>query len=202
MDQATYDTLTQLPNRFLLQDRIAQFIGGGSRRKSKAAVLLIDLDCLKLVNENLGYKVGDALLQSVARRLESCVREADILARWGGDEFVIVLSDIEHQEEIIPIIERCQETLSEAFKIDRQEIQIASSIGISIFPKDGKDVKTLLKNANSALYDAKEEGLNCFSFYKVSRKARVVALEKKVLKPKGIPSLEKPNNVIPLKPRR
>ncbi len=201
MEQANYDTLTRLPNRFLLQDRIALFVGGGKHHKSRIAVLVIDLDCLKLVNDSLGYKVGDILLQSVARRLEGCVRASDFLARLGGDEFVIVLSDIETPDEIIPIIERCQETLADIFKIDHHVIAITSSIGVSIFPTDGKDVNTLLKNADAALQTAKRKGPNCFSFYKPPSKAQAAAFEK-ILKAKALSSPRQSNNVIPLKPRR
>jgi|GEM_PF-5957675 len=199
IDQAAYDTLTRLPNRFLLQDRIALFVGGGKRHKSKAAVLLIDIDGLKLVNEAFGYRVGDTLLQMVARRLESCVRESDILARLGGDEFVIVLSEIGGLGEIISIIERCQHALNEIFKVDTREISITSCVGVSIFPADGKDVSTLLKNADSAMQVAKRKSPNGFSFYKFPSKAEAAAF-KKALKMKAFPQ-NKSSNVITLRPR-
>lgn len=200
IDKAAYDTLTRLPNRFLLQDQIALFVGGGKRHKSKVAVLLIDLDGFKLINEGLGYRVGDILLQMVARRLESCVRESDILARLGGDEFVIVLSEIGGFDEIISIIERCREKLSEVFKVDAQKINVTSSIGVSVFPMDGKDVNTLLKNADSAMRVAKRKGSNGFSFYQPPSKAEATAFEK-MLKIKGSSPQKKSNNVIPLRPK-
>lgn len=201
MDPATHDTLTRLPNRFLLQDRIALFIGGGRRHKSKVAIVLINLDCLQFVNDSLSYKVGDILLQMVARRLESCVRDSDILARLGGDEFVIVLSEIEGLDDIVPIIERSQGVLAEVFKIDRQEISVTSSVGVSIYPADGKDVHTLLKNADAAMHTAKREGPNGFSFYKLPFKAEAAVLEK-IVRTKASSVQKKANNVIPLKPRR
>jgi diguanylate cyclase (GGDEF)-like protein len=174
--QATYDALTRLPNRVLLEDRLNQAIRRGKRSKSQVAVLFFDLDRFKLVNDSLGHNVGDILLQAVASRLESCVRECDTLARWGGDEFVIILSDVETHRDIIPIIDRCQKLLAEVFKIESQEIGITSSVGVSIFPADGKDVNSLLKNSDSAMYNAKGNGPNCYSFYRSDMNARAVEM--------------------------
>jgi diguanylate cyclase (GGDEF)-like protein len=174
--QATYDALTHLPNRVLLEDRLTQAIHRAKRSKTKVATLFFDLDRFKLVNDSLGHNVGDMLLQAVAHRLESCIRDSDTLARWGGDEFVVVLSDVETHADVIPIIERCQKELAEVFKIDSQEIGITSSVGVSVFPTDGSNVNALLKNADSAMYNAKKEGPNFYSFYKSHMNERAVEM--------------------------
>lgn len=174
--QATYDALTHLPNRVLLEDRLNQAIRRGKRTKSKIAILFFDLDRFKFVNDSLGHNIGDILLQAVAARLQNCVRESDTLARWGGDEFVIILSEVESHADIIPIIERSQRSLAEVFKLENQEIGITSTVGVSIYPTDGKDVNSLLKNADSAMYNAKREGPNCYSFYKIDMNARAVEM--------------------------
>ena len=134
----------------------------------------------------------------VARRLENCVRESDMLVRLGGDEFVIVLSNIQDLDEIISVIERCRQALNEVFKIGAQEISMTSGIGVSVFPTDGKDVNTLLKNADSAMRVAKRKGINGFSFYKPPSKAEAAAL-KKMLKMGASPLQKKSNNVIPFR---
>lgn len=174
--QATYDALTHMPNRVLLEDRLNQAIRRAKRSKMKIAVLFFDLDRFKFVNDSLGHNIGDVLLQAVASRLQNCIREADTIARWGGDEFVIILPDIESNHDILPIIERSQKALAEVFKVDNQEIGISSTVGVSIYPADGKDVNTLLKNADSAMYSAKREGPNCYSFYKSHMNERAVEL--------------------------
>lgn len=174
--QATYDALTNLPNRVLLEDRLTQAIQRARRFKTKIAILFFDLDRFKLVNDSLGHNIGDILLQAVGNRLQACIRESDTLARWGGDEFVIILPDIETHKDIMPIINRCQEALAEVFRLDAHEIGITSSVGISIFPGDGKDVNSLLKNADSAMYNAKQEGPNRHSYYQSHMNARAMEL--------------------------
>ena len=165
LHQATYDALTQLPNRVLLEDRINQSIRQSKRGQKIMAVLFFDLDRFKFVNDSLGHNIGDSLLQAVARRLENSIRESDSLARWGGDEFVIVMNNLKSQRDALPVIHRCQKALSEVFRIDNNEIGISSSVGVSFYPTDGTTLTTLLKNADSAMYHAKQEGANFYSFY-------------------------------------
>jgi diguanylate cyclase (GGDEF)-like protein len=174
--QATYDVLTQLPNRILLEDRISQSIRQAKRTGKIIAILFFDLDRFKFVNDSLGHNIGDALLQAVARRLEHCIRETDTLARWGGDEFVIVASNLDMKEDIIHVIERCQQALAEIFKIGDHEIGITSSVGVSFYPSDGECLNSLLKNADSAMYHAKQEGANFYSFYLPHMNERAVEM--------------------------
>ncbi len=163
--QATTDPLTLLPSRVILLDRIKQASTYSKRSPQIAAILFFDLDRFKYVNDSLGHDVGDVLLQTVARRLERCVRENDTVSRWGGDEFIILLTALSEEGEIIPIVEKCLHILEEVFIIGTYRLNITSSVGISILPKDGYDPTTLLKNADSAMYYAKAEGRNNYKFY-------------------------------------
>ncbi|MBA3814002.1 MAG: EAL domain-containing protein [Alphaproteobacteria bacterium] len=163
--QATHDSLTLLPNRVILQDRIQQELRYAKRTNKMATLLFFDLDGFKLINDSLGHNFGDILLQSVARRLERCVREQDTIARWGGDEFVILLTSLSHENDVIPIINKCLEAVGEPFVLDKHTVSITSSVGVSILPKDGITPSTLLKNADSAMYDAKSSGRNNYKFY-------------------------------------
>lgn len=165
MHQATHDALTSLPNRIILHDRINQAIKFSQRSKGVGAILFFDLDRFKLVNDGLGHDIGDILLQAVARRLEHCVRENDTVARLGGDEFVILLNSLANEEQAIPIAAKCLKVMEEPFVIDKHTLSITSSIGISYLPKDGKTPVALLKNADSAMYHAKNEGRNNFKIY-------------------------------------
>ena len=163
--QATHDSLTLLPNRTVLSERIGQAINDAVRSKNNCAVLFFDLDRFKLVNDGLGHNIGDNLLQLVAARLKHCVRENDTVARIGGDEFVILLPAINKEEEARVIAAKCLDELSKAYFIKPYNLNITTSIGISIFPKDGKDSGTLLRNADSAMYFAKAEGRNNFKYF-------------------------------------
>lgn len=163
--QATCDPLTGLPNRILLRDRINQEIKHAKRQHSKVAILFFDLDRFKLINDSLGHNVGDLLLQEVSQRLKKCIREEDTLARWGGDEFIIVLRNIDFREQIIPLITECQAALEESFYIDHHSITMTSSVGVSFYPMDGKSTTVLLKNADAAMYSAKADGRNNHRFY-------------------------------------
>ena len=163
--QATHDTLTLLPNRVILQDRIQQELRYSKRSNKMATLLFFDLDGFKLINDSLGHDFGDILLQAVARRLERCVREQDTVARWGGDEFVILLTSLSQEADILPIVHSCLDSVGEPFVLNKHTVTITSSVGITILPKDGITPAALLKNADSAMYDAKASGRNNYKFY-------------------------------------
>ncbi|RKZ83583.1 MAG: hypothetical protein DRQ39_09345 [Gammaproteobacteria bacterium] len=167
--QAHYDPLTQLPNRQLLNDRLHQAIKRATRDKSSFPVMFLDLDRFKTVNDSLGHSSGDKLLKMVSQRLIDTLREEDTVARLGGDEFILYLATTENQYEIYShisqIAQKILATIAQPFSIENQDIHVSGSIGIAIFPNDGDDVETLLKNADSAMYHAKSEGRNNFQFY-------------------------------------
>ncbi len=158
---AHFDTLTDLPNRALFADRLGQAIARAKRDKTRVALMFIDLDKFKPVNDGLGHQVGDLLLKEVARRLAHCVRrETDTLGRIGGDEFVVMLPDIEAAQNAALIAEKIRDALDRNFLIGSHSIHISSSIGIAIFPEHGSDENSLLKNADAAMYQAKDHGSN------------------------------------------
>ena len=162
---ATHDALTRLPNRFSLEGQIQHAINTCHRDNRQMAVLLIDLDRFKSINDTLGHHVGDALLVEVAKRLSDCVRASDIVARLGGDEFVVVLPDIENALRAANIAGKIQRSLAEGCHINGTELFTTPSIGISIFPADGSDPETLLRNADTAMYHAKSAGRNNHQFF-------------------------------------
>lgn len=163
--QATHDSLTGLSNRLLLIDRIQQSIVRAKRRGSCIGVLVFDLDNFKQVNDSLGHNAGDVLLQTVAKRLRNAVRESDTVTRLGGDEFVVVLSSLLREEDLAYKVSELLKIFLLPSKIKNQELIVTTSIGVSVYPKDGQDPDTLLKNADVALYRAKELGRNTFQFY-------------------------------------
>ncbi|MGB5079927.1 MAG: EAL domain-containing protein [Burkholderiales bacterium] len=162
--QANYDGLTGLPNRNLLHDRLRQSVFG-QRYARSIAVVFIDLDHFKFVNDSLGHNAGDKLLQYVAERLQSTVRDGDTVARIGGDEFVLILNDQAREDVIFRAMQRIVSKVSEPIKIEERELNITCSAGISLYPQDGPDVETLLKNADAAMYRAKSRGRNNFQFF-------------------------------------
>ncbi|MDH5179175.1 MAG: EAL domain-containing protein, partial [Gammaproteobacteria bacterium] len=164
---AHHDSLTGLPNRVLLQDRLAQAIARIRWHERSIAVMFMDLDRFKMINDTLGHAIGDQLLQYVARRLHECVREGDTVARLGGDEFAIVLNDLAALDDVPHIAEKLIESLSEPLVINGQELFITSSIGIAMFPQDGTDSQELLKKADAAMYRAKARGKDNYQFYTV-----------------------------------
>jgi diguanylate cyclase (GGDEF)-like protein len=170
--QANYDTLTGLPNRNLLNDRLRQSVYG-QRERRNAAVVFMDLDHFKFVNDSLGHSVGDKLLQSMAERLRSVLREGDTVGRVGGDEFVIILNDQSSEEVIFRAMQRIASRVAEPITIEGKELYVTCSAGISMYPQDGEDVDTLLKNADAAMYRAKEHGRNNFQFYTSEMNERV-----------------------------
>jgi len=162
--QANYDVLTGLPNRNLLQDRLKRAVFA-QRNARPIAVVFIDLDHFKFINDSLGHTQGDKLLAIIAERLASIVREGDTVARLGGDEFVLVLNDQNKEDVIFRAMQRVLNKVSEPMTIDGQELYITCSAGVSLYPADAPDVETLLKNADVAMYRAKEHGRNNFQFY-------------------------------------
>ena len=136
--------------------------------------MFLDLDRFKHINDSLGHVVGDQLLQSVAKSLVSCISESDTVCRQGGDEFVILLDDLEHAEDAERIAQKILTVLTAPYLIDRHELHITVSIGISIFPNDGRDAETLIKNADTAMYQAKEDGRNDYQFFEDRMNTRAV----------------------------
>lgn len=163
--QATHDSLTDLPNRVLLTDRIQQTIAIAARRHQAFAILFFDLDRFKLINDSLSHKVGDALLLAVTKRLSELLREEDTLARLGGDEFVMIIPEFKKLKDVVNVAQKILRSLSQPFYITGREILISTSIGISLYPTDGKTTGKLLKNADLAMYHAKEQGGNQLKFY-------------------------------------
>ncbi|MDQ2694119.1 MAG: diguanylate cyclase, partial [Pseudomonadota bacterium] len=173
--QAHHDSLTGLPNRHLLQDRLQQTLYQAERHRMTMAVLLVDLDDFKAVNDSLGHQAGDRLLQAVAGRLTTCIRQGDTVARLGGDEFMLVLPLAAHQgeEHVTTVIERVLGRIGEPLTLSDQEVAVTCSIGISLYPRDGREAEVLLKNADAALYRAKESR-NTFCFYQAQMNARAL----------------------------
>jgi diguanylate cyclase (GGDEF)-like protein/PAS domain S-box-containing protein len=163
---AQHDSLTDLPNRVLLNDRLDEAIALSSRHRRQLAVLFLDLDRFKHINDSLGHIVGDALLQSVGRRLFTCVRSSDTVSRLGGDEFVVLLWEIEHAQDAAIAADKILQALREPHQIMQHELHITGSIGIVTFPDDGTDAETLLKKADVAMYDAKDAGRDSYKFFK------------------------------------
>jgi len=157
---ANFDKLTDLPNRALFLDRLDQNLKQSERYQRKFALLFVDLDSFKLVNDTLGHDMGDELLTKTAQRLHDCVREADTVARIGGDEFTVILSTITSVDDVQAVAKKIIQVLSKPFSIGDQEVQIGASIGISLFPENGTDTETLLKKADDAMYMAKKDGKN------------------------------------------
>ncbi|HBA71962.1 MAG: two-component system response regulator [Geobacteraceae bacterium GWC2_55_20] len=174
-----YDTLTGLPNRSLLHDRLHLAIAQAAREKNLLGVLILDLDRFKGINDALGHRAGDKLLKLVANRLGACVRETDTLARLGGDEFVAILVGVSHAEGITKVAKKILTIVSEPVYIEGHEIYSTCSIGIAVYPMDGEDSHTLLKHADLAMYQAKEQDRNNFQFF--SRDMNIKVLERMML---------------------
>jgi len=162
---ANHDSLTNLPNRNLLQDRARQSLMQAARQQSLVGIVFIDLDHFKTINDSLGHHVGDRLLQTVALRICSCLRDQDTVARQGGDEFIVVLPNVKRFEDIGIVTQKLVVALSAPYSIDGAELHTSASIGVAVYPDDGPDVETLLRNADTAMYYAKATGRNNFQFF-------------------------------------
>ena len=171
---AQHDSLTDLPNRVLLTDRIAQAVALAARHQHKVAVLFLDIDRFKHVNDSMGHDVGDRLLQSVARRLSDCVRSSDTVSRQGGDEFVVLLSEVTHAQDAGTAAEKIRLALAEPHQIGALCVHVTVSIGIATCPDHGTDAETLLKNADFAMYHAKECGRNNCKFFQAELNVRAI----------------------------
>lgn len=168
-----HDSLTGLPNRLLMTERLAQAIAVAGRNERLAALLFLDLDRFKNINDSLGHETGDRLIEQVAARLQAIVREGDTVARHGGDEFTVVLANIAHLDDIARVTRKLMEQFRAPFHIAGQDLFVTSSIGITLYPADGHDPEVLVKNADTALYHAKESGRNNFQFFTAEMNRRV-----------------------------
>lgn len=173
---AHHDPLTDLPNRLLFRDRLQHALEHARREQRRLAVLFLDLDRFKNINDSLGHTAGDQLLVKVASRISGAVRREDTVARMGGDEFTILMEDLRQEEDASHLAQKLIEALAAPCRIDEREFFITCSIGISLYPRDGKDADTLLRNADAAMYRAKTQGRNAYEFY--SEKLTQIALER------------------------
>jgi diguanylate cyclase (GGDEF)-like protein len=183
--QAHFDLLTDLPNRVMFQDRLTLALTHANRHRKMLAVIFVDLDRFKTIVDTLGHAIGDRLLRAVAERLSGCLEEGDTLARMGGDEFVVLLPQINRADKAVRLAHKVLEVLKPAFQFSGHELHITTSIGISLYPYDGEDADTLLKNADTALYRAKEQGRNNYQLYTPAMNARAferLALENSLRK--------------------
>jgi|SRR5579884_1106218 len=169
---ANFDSLTDLPNRTLFYDRLDQAIARAQWQKRPLAVLFLDLDQFKTINDTLGHAFGDLLLKLAAERLKHCVRDGDTIARLGGDEFVLILEDLKEPQDTLPVAQKILESLSHPFLLEGRELFITTSMGIALYPHDGENCETLLKNADTAMYRAKDQGRNNYQLYSAAFNAR------------------------------
>ena len=162
---ADHDALTGLPNRRLLEDRLTQALALGHRNRKNSAVMFVDLDRFKMINDSLGHAIGDALLKEVANRLVGQLREGDTICRIGGDEFVVVLPEVKRSSDVAHVAQKVIEQLSLPVTVEERELVVTCSIGIAVYPDDGRDAETLIRNADAAMYHAKELGRANYQFF-------------------------------------
>lgn len=211
---AYYDEVTSLPNRSYLKENLQHTLARARRNKQLIAIYFLDLDQFKLVNDTLGHSAGDALLQQVARRLLTCVRSHDAVIRpsslqpsilndtvirLGGDEFVIVASDIQHSNDAANLAQRIIDILTPAFTVDGNEVFVTTSIGISLYPDNGEDLDVLLRNADAAMYHAKEQGRNGYRFFSNELNARI--RDRLILKNELMKAIEQDELTLHYQPR-
>ncbi len=171
---AQHDSLTGLPNRVLFNDRLKQAISLAMRQDKQLAVMFVDLDQFKKINDSLGHAVGDKLLQSVAGRLVDCVRRTDTVSRLGGNEFVVLLSQVEHEEDVAVSARKILRTLAAPHPVDNKNLDISVSIGVSTYPSDGPDAENLMDKADTAMYEAKKQGRNNYQFFRRDMQVRLL----------------------------
>lgn len=171
-DLANLDALTKLPNRSVFNDRLMHAIHKARRNTKRLAIFFLDLDHFKHINDSLGHKAGDQLLCEVAKRLKACVREGDTVARLGGDEFTLILEDIQSVQYVAKIAEKVISSVSKSYILGTTEVNVSPSIGVSLYPADGRDVDVLVRNADAAMYHAKNTGRNNFQFYSAEMNAQ------------------------------
>jgi diguanylate cyclase (GGDEF)-like protein/PAS domain S-box-containing protein len=171
---AEHDALTGLPNRLLLNDRVGNAVAFAQRNKCQVAVLFLDLDGFKHINDSLGHAIGDRLLQSVATSLRDCVRAPDTVSRHGGDEFVILLPELRRPQHAAIAATRLLQAIAKSHSIDGHDLHVTTSIGVSVYPDDGLDAETLIKNADTAMYQAKENGHQRYQFFRQAMNVRAV----------------------------
>ncbi len=162
---AHHDMLTHLPNRAMLLDRLQLMLNVAKRHSTQVGVLFIDLDNFKTINDSLGHYAGDQLLKRLAQRLQACLRNVDLVGRLGGDEFLVIVGGLERAEDVVPIAEKLAECISEPFALEGQTLAVSGSIGISLYPQDGESTDTLIRNADAAMYLAKERGRSNYQFF-------------------------------------
>jgi diguanylate cyclase (GGDEF)-like protein/PAS domain S-box-containing protein len=162
---AHHDPLTNLPNRLLFRDRVERAIAHAERANTRLALMFLDLDNFKTINDSLGHSIGDALLKAAAARMQNLMRETDSIGRQGGDEFAILITDVDDDDAVTAVAHKVLQELAPPFVIDGQELSVSASMGIAVFPGDGRDFETLLKRADTAMYHAKEEGRNTCRFF-------------------------------------
>ena len=192
---AQHDFLTGLPNRMLLNDRVSHAIALAPRHLKKVALLFLDLDGFKHINDSLGHPMGDKLLQSIGKRLVDCVRSSDTVSRQGGDEFVVLLSEMEQSEDAAITARRMLALRGGSAFHQRHDLHITTSIGVSVYPDDGMDAETLIKNADTAMYQAKENGRQSYQFFKSGMNVRAVerqSIEESLAAGAGTPGIHTP----------
>ena len=198
--QANFDTLTGLPNRNLFMDRLTQAVNTALRSSQRVAVMFIDLDGFKLVNDTFGHEAGDEVLRESGRRLSANVRSGDTVARLGGDEFTVVMPNLPTSEPALMVAQRMVASIEQPFRIGTQEALVSASIGIAIFPDDGREVHTLVRNADAAMYQAKESGKANYRFYTSDLNAQ--AAERMVIKAGLSKALKRHEFYLEYQPRR
>jgi diguanylate cyclase (GGDEF)-like protein len=171
---AEHDFLTGLPNRTLLNDRITQAVAYARRHEIQVALLFLDLDGFKHINDSLGHAIGDRLLKAIACQLVTCVRGSDTVSRQGGDEFIVLLTEMKEPEGALVSATRLLAAVAQPHSIDGHDLHVTASIGVSVYPDDGDDAETLIKNADTAMYQAKANGRQCYKFFKPAMNARAV----------------------------